>query len=68
MVCYTNYGLLLYKLGKKAEAEKIYELCLDIHPDEPTCLNNYAILLFEMGQYAKSEEISKKCLKIDPFN
>lgn len=68
MVCYTNYGLLLYRTGRREEAEKMYELCLEISPEDGTCLNNYSILLMETGKFDKAEEISRKCLKLDPTN
>jgi Tfp pilus assembly protein PilF len=37
-------------MGRKDEAEKFYELCMEINPKDPTVLNNYMILLYEIGK------------------
>lgn len=46
----------------------MYELCMEINPNDPTVLNNYSILLYELKKFDKAEEIAQICLKLDPAN
>ena len=44
VIPYNIYSYIDYK--KKEEAEKIYELCMEIDSKDKILLNNFAILLF----------------------
>ena len=46
----NNYGAILMRLGRTAEARTQFEASLKLNPDQPSALTNLAQIYFERGQ------------------
>ena len=46
----NNYGAILMRLGRTAEARTQFEASLKLNPDQPSALTNLAQLYFDRGQ------------------
>ena len=46
----NNYGAILLRLGRTAEARAQFEASLKLNPDQPSALTNLAQIYFEAGQ------------------
>ena len=46
----NNYGAILMRLGRTAEARTQFEASLKLNPDQPSALTNLAQIYFESGQ------------------
>jgi tetratricopeptide (TPR) repeat protein len=54
------------RIGRKAEAGKIYEQILQDDPFNPGILTNYGSLLFEMDEQKKGEELLERAISSSP--
>lgn len=52
---HTNTGLLLSDMGHLEEAEKEYNLALEIDPMNVHINSNYGLLLYQMGCFKEAE-------------
>lgn len=46
----NNYGAILMRLGRTAEARTQFEASLELNPDQPSALTNLAQIYFDRGQ------------------
>jgi Flp pilus assembly protein TadD len=46
----NNYGAILMRLGRTAEARAQFEASLKLNPDQPSALTNLAQIYFALGQ------------------
>ncbi len=68
----NDYAVILWKLGRYAEAEPLYRRALEIreeqlgpeHPSVAMSLNNLASLLDAQGKYDEAEPLYRRALQI----
>ncbi len=58
-----NLAIALNKLGQRAEAEKLYDVVLQINPTHTRAMINLAVLCDERGQYDKAESHLKQAIE-----
>src|SRR6185437_15268571 len=70
-----NLACLYVDVGKYAQAEPLYQRCLDIFKANPPddelladALNGLANVFFEMGQYTKAESAYRRSLTVEEAN
>ena len=67
-VLYYNYALFCYNNGKKEDAVKNYQKCLNIDPAYDMALNNLGRMYFSAGKYTKALKYFQKAVFINPLN
>ena len=63
---FSNYGVILRKLGEIDQAIKIYNQSINLFPERPEAYYNIGILLQERGRLKEAEKNTRKAIKINP--
>ncbi len=63
-----NAGLVALALNKNTEAEKHFNDCLKLNPENTTASYNLGLLYIKENYFVKAKEIFEKLLKKDPDN
>ncbi|HXW60220.1 MAG TPA: tetratricopeptide repeat protein [Myxococcota bacterium] len=66
IAAYYNAGIANEALGRKEDAIKDYELCLEHNKEQGDCLNNLVILLHDSGENDKANDMVSKYLSEYP--
>lgn len=61
----SNAGLCYQKLGSFAEAERYYDLAIQLDPKNPYARNNLSSLYFRQGNYDDALDVAMEALAID---
>ncbi|PAF20890.1 hypothetical protein CHH49_12605 [Terribacillus saccharophilus] len=64
----ANYGMLLYHLGRKKEAEKYEELALSINPEHVQHLLRFGELAYHFRKYKKAQMLIDEAMRLAPDN
>ena len=63
---FSNYGLLLIRLGKLKEAEFFTRKALQLNPNYAIAHSNLGGILKELGKLKEAELSTRKALQLDP--
>lgn len=63
---HANLGRLLHDDDRASEAEAVYRLGLELHPEDPTLHFNYAVLADAFGHRVLAEQHYRLVLALDP--
>lgn len=63
---HSDYGKLLYEMGRDEEAEEQFKLAVVANPKHVNAHYNYGTILYEMGRDEKAEEQFKLALEFNP--
>jgi spermidine synthase len=64
----NQLGMVLWRMGRFAEAAAIQRRLVALHPDSPIAWNNLATSYARLGKRPEAEEAFKKAISLDPFN
>jgi tetratricopeptide (TPR) repeat protein len=63
-----NYGLILQRLGKRAEAESAFKKGLIINPNSTSNLYALGYLYVEQNRFKEASPVLQRLLNLDPNN
>jgi len=61
-----NLGVILYELGRKAEAEEAYRESIAADPTQPQAWDNLGVALHDLGRNGDAEHAYRSALAADP--
>ena len=65
-VIFSNYGLILIKVGKLKEAEFFIRKAIELNPKDPLAHYNLGIVLKDLGKFNEAELSYREAIKIKP--
>ena len=63
---FSNYGVILKKLGKLHEAEKLYRKAIKLNPHFSEAYLNLGNILRDLGKFQEAENSYRKAIELNP--